>query len=291
MQKRLMMALLLVALAMMPTTGWAVPILQLGAPAGPGDTGLYADYNNWSNPPEEETARTSGYIIYAAASYGVNNQTLLIGGQYTGSSGTGKDWYDDNAEYSFGFDASFKDAGAILLVSIYTDNATFAYNNLKLDRDDDAQGAYGAFYYTDTSLNTLSWWPSQYNDVRNHAPVPSANAYLFFDIGNFTKSTLVPDFSDESTGNDNGSIKTLTLSGLDSPYISWAHFDLLAIVTDLQGQSMIRSTLENNPFSHDVTWDPNGGGPPNIIPEPATLFLFGTGLAGSVAWLRKKRKN
>ncbi len=287
-----MLALVMGTLAMMQTTAWAVPTLQLGAPAGQGDTGTYADYNDWTSPEEDDTARTSGTTIYAAGSYGVQNQPLLIGGQYTGTDGTGKDWNDNDTSYSFGFDvSSFKDVGAILLVSIYTDNATLAFQNLKLDRNDDDpdQGSYGPFYTTQTPLNSLSWWPSDYNDVGNHEPVKDANAYLFFDIGNFVKSNPVPNFDDETTGNDNGSIKILTLSGLDSK-IDWAHFDLLAIVTDKQGESRIQSTLANNPFSKDVTWVPNGGGPPNIIPEPATLFLFGTGLAGSVAWLRKKRK-
>ena len=65
----------------MAATSYAVPTLQVGAPAGAGDSGYYADYQlSLTNPTETTTARTSGDTIFVAGAFGPKD--LLIGGQY-----------------------------------------------------------------------------------------------------------------------------------------------------------------------------------------------------------------
>ncbi len=81
-------------LVLMASSAWAIPTLQVGALAGTGDTGTYADYvASLTNPPETDTAVTGGSSLVAVGSYGTSNKTppaipLLLGGQYT----SGPDW-------------------------------------------------------------------------------------------------------------------------------------------------------------------------------------------------------
>lgn len=58
---------------------FAIPVLQVGAPGGPGE-GTYANYiANLTNPTETDTAVTSGNTLYVAGAYRVNPE-LLLGG-------------------------------------------------------------------------------------------------------------------------------------------------------------------------------------------------------------------
>src|SRR4030066_2054589 len=65
----------------MAATTYAVPTLQVGAPAGAGDSGAYADYQlSLTNPTETDTAVTYGNTIFVAGAFGPKD--LFIGGQY-----------------------------------------------------------------------------------------------------------------------------------------------------------------------------------------------------------------
>jgi hypothetical protein len=243
------------------TQAWAVPVLQIGAPAGPGDTGIYADYQgSTSNPTETDTAIISGGTILVAGVY-QNNNVLSLGGQSTGSN-----WS------SFGFPTVFDSHDAVLLVSVPEGSLGTALDNPLL------VGGSPAFY----SDATMSFFPN------NHDPVQAGiSDFLFFDIGDFAKiAGAVPDF-DLETGAADGQIKTITVSGFGS--LAWAHFDVMALQTNTQGQANIVTTLANNPGSHDVTWKP-GGPPPQDLPEPGTLALLGLGLLGFGASRRYQKK-
>jgi hypothetical protein len=261
MRKNLLYLLSLVTVLIV-TPAWAIPTLQIGAP----DTGDYADYQDaLSIPFEEDTAITSGGIIFAAGAY-KNNAELLIGGQYTDpddASVQGKNWSD------FGFNTAFNSARAVLMATVPDNSLGIPASFLTVNGEE-------PFYSTATEGDGYSL-PNSHDVVKN-------NDYFFFDIGDFAQfENAVPDFADE-TGAATGEIKTLAIAtaGFD-----WIHFDLLAIITDTQGQS----TFDMNPGSHDVTWkDPGGGGGGfEVVPEPGTFILFGAGLLGLGLWGARRK--
>ncbi|GAB6067760.1 hypothetical protein JCM13664_10790 [Methylothermus subterraneus] len=242
--------------------------MQVGAPAGSGDTGTYADYQlSLTNPTEQDTARTTGNVIYVAGVY-QNQNVLKLGGKYSG----GQDWSEVNSAYA---PFTFNGKGAILLVAV-PDGQTGT-----LTIQVDGGPSIGAFY-TNPTLSGL--FPN------NHDPLKDQIAdFLFFDIGDFAKnSNTVPDFASE-TGAADGQIKTITFS---SNGFDWLHFDVLALETKEQGGGnhvQIVTTIENNPGSHDVTAFPPQvpPPPPQPAPEPGILWLLASGLLGMRFWLRK----
>lgn len=235
---------------------YAVPVLQVGAPAGPGDSGSYADYLSNVMPPgtlsdpDADTAVTSGNTILAAGTYGP--KTVAIGGgNYSAAINGG-------AQYS-----PFDGHGAILLVAVPDGLLTTAISNLTIN---------GNFaFYSSSALSNL--FPN------NHYPLKdSVSDFLFYDIGSFSNSGTVPNFVDES-GFADGEIKTLLLGGTTG--LTWIHFDLMALETTQNGSQnspTIKTTFQNSANSHDLTWQNPGGGPPHDIPEPSTYLLVGIGL-------------
>lgn len=147
---------------------------------------------------------------------------------------------------------------------------------------------------------TDSWFPN------NHAPVGDGSSadYLFFDIGSFDRVAEVPNFDPDDTGDaakKQGEILALSLALTG---FSWAHFDVIALQTSYEevfergGQAKTLVSYlgeaidENNPGSHDVTWKPeNGGGTgQEVVPEPGTIMLLGTGLIGLALYGRRRMK-
>jgi len=248
-------------------SAWAVPVLQIGAPAPAGSgEGIYADYQgNTANPTEKETAITSGDKLYVGGVYGSN--TLFLGGQFLGN-GTypaGLDWsqLDKNAGPT-----AFDGHGAILVVSVPDGSLASALSSLQINNQ--------LAFYSDADNSYFG---------NNHAPMGISD-FLFFDIGSFGNTGSVSDFVTES-GSAAGQIKELTLSGFGN--LAWIHFDVMALETDSQGKTSVKTSADGNPGSHDVTWKDDGP-PSQEIPEPGTLALLGLGLLGFGASRRYKKK-
>jgi len=231
---------------------FAVPTLQIGAPAGSGDVGQYADYG------PDDTAYTSGDIIYAAAAYRPGD--IKIGGKFWG----GKNWSH------FGFSNVFNSAGAVLMATV--PDGTLGSGSLMISING---GNYIQAFFTTSTYENGFQVP---NPPANHAPIQDQD-YLFFNLGDFWRMGIVPDFASE-TGAALGQIKTLSI--MTSGY-EWIHFDLFAIVTTLNGKCSLSSTITGNPGSHDVTWT-------SSVPEPGTFLLLGIGILGVSLYARRHIK-
>ena len=270
----------------MAATTYAVPTLQVGAPAGAGDSGAYADYQlSLTNPTETDTAVTYGNTIFVAGAFGPKD--LFIGGQYTDPAnplitrkiapGTkGLDW-TDFSDGKTPFPSDFAGRGAILLASVPDGSSGSLTIDLGL-------GDISPFFTSDD----MSFFPNEHDPVK-----AEISDFLFFDIGSFAEIEAVQDFCESgeqgcgSSGTGTGQIKTVTfqLKGYD-----WVHFDAMALVTYAQsgGKSTrvittLNTDIDNNPGSHDVTWE-NG----HEVPEPGTLLLLGSGLIGLAFYGRRK---
>jgi len=273
--------LLVAVFFVLPSLALAVPVLQVGAPAGSSDSGTYADYiGNLTDPTEEDTAVTSGSTLYVGGVY-QQKSVLNLGGKYD----TGSDWTSFNGppdEGGLSFPSIFDGKGAVLMASIpdgsLLDTSSFS---LVLYDQSAPSVAINSFY----SSENLTFFPN------NHAPVKDAvSDFLFFDIGDFAKITdAVPNFDETESDTKNGEIKEfiIDVTGLD-----WIHFDVMALETHGDIVDLITTIddtdLENNPGSHDLTWKYDDDGGEDEIPEPSTLVLLGLGLVGLAAYRRKK---
>jgi hypothetical protein len=260
--------LLVVAAALLGgiSAAHAVPVLQVGAPGGAGE-GTYANYTGTlTDPPEKDTAVTSGNTIYVAGLY-QSDSVVKLGSKYVGTSPTpsGQDWTDLMA----GIPTIFDGKGAILVAMVADGSGASAASSLTIN------GAL-AFYSSDDE----NWLP---NPPGDHDPAKDAiSDFLYFDLDDFDELVCVPNFADETgcPGGKLGEILTLTLSGQGS--LDWIHFDAMALETsvDIRGgngpNSQIVTTTDDvgNPGSHDLTWK-NDRNPPDTIPEPGTVALLG----------------
>ena len=253
--------LIVVVIMAFASISYSQPVLQVGAPGGPGE-GTYADYIDLlSNPTETDTAITSGNIIYVAGAY--NSNVINLGAQY----GCGDNW--SAFEWNTGgskilYPTAFNSYGAVLIVSVPDGSLSSALSSLTI-------GGSSAFY----SDEQYSYFPNNHDPVKDNI-----SDFLFFNIGDFAPDAgLIPDFADETAGNKWGEIKELDLAGTDG--LDWIHFDVIA----LQTKRNCKTKIKFNPPSHDLTWKENGNG--HEVPEPGTILLLGLGLLGVGAVRRR----
>lgn len=245
--------LLILAMVAMSAQTHAVNTLQVGAYAGDGDVGTYADYiASSSDPTEEDTAVTDSTSILFAGMFGPN--TINLGGQYPG----GDDYSDINSALSF-----FDGHGAIVMASV-ADGADASA--LTVDGD--------SAFHTSSILNGL--FPNDHDPLKD-----GISDFLFFDIGEFQKlANQVVNFDESEPDAFDGEIKELTIAGLTG--LDWIHFDLMALETNLLGDVKLKTSWGFNPGSHDVTW--------KRVPEPTIVALLGIGLVGfGLRGLNRKR--
>lgn len=249
-----MRRIIIVAAIMMTMTAgsaFAVPTLQVGIQDS------YGNYLPYGYPDETALATSSPFNLAVGGVYNKNNPEINIGGKYNTT-----DWSNFSLNFLNGA------TGAVLLVTVPEGSIP----SLAFTLPSGASYSAPAYIANRTGSNN-SGFPN------NHFPV-GADAlfdYYYYDLNTaFLKTGVVPDFADSSQGSASGEVRTyeLAISGT-----TFAHFDLLAIVVDQNGNHL-STTLANNPGSHDASYNP--------VPEPGTMVLLGSGLVGLAGWGRKR---
>ena len=210
---------------------------------------LYIDGATYDDVTESWVTSASSFDLYVIGKGDLNNVTLSMALQNVGE-------FDDPAAAAVNIDGT----------SYPTDSWTYGYAPLS---------------------NVASSWDGGDEDLQKHDIYPAW--FTEFGLGNFTTQGGIGDVNVDSATAHDDPFWLPTQGYINSEHDGWfqsyhieisdgyaVHFD--AFTLDERGR-----VDQFNPFSHDAT----GGG--DKIPEPATMLLFGMGLAGAGV-IRKLRQ-
>ncbi len=173
-------------------------------------------------------------------------------------------------------------------------------------------GGYYNHTYTDTDSIPTSYYYYQgsggaYDKMKLTFDLSSLATINVNDITGATLNLNITSAYNNGGGSDAGKI----LYNSTTAYVSvndngWTSFDILTpLITSLtaggtsavfKGENMhvydgcgysFTSAEEGHPAYLEITSGGSGGAP---VPEPATMLLFGTGLAGLAGWRKKRNK-
>ena len=253
-------------------SAYAIPTLQLDIGGG-----VYDD-----SPDVETTiATSSSFTLYALLTPQNENTDLdaLLADTYFISAAIAPKLEQDASLGTFDFSGTFVDYQLVVNADDSLTETVSAPYDATTTVDVSGDMTYGAPPLHDPNDSG----DSDPNDLSGHGIFDTYYSEFAFQ---FVSDNTVPTYNvqdepgdpdTDSTGDTYYAAFTVDVSGLSYPYS--VHFDLY--------NSTLKKTIDYEvdefaPFSHDAQSTP--------VPEPATMLLFGTGLAG-LATLGRRRKN